>query len=377
MKRRPRLATRLMQAQALVVGIGTVTLVVSAILVAPLLFHDHLIHAGVADANVQTHAEEAFASAFAISVALATVTALLAAGAISWLMVRRVSRPVEELAESAEIVATGRYDVDVPDAPFSSELHQLSSSFNKMAQRLAATDATRTRLLADLAHELRTPLATLEAYIDGMEDDVLPHDEESWRTMRDQINRLRRLASDVREVAAAEEHALGLHLEFIDARGIAQAAVAAAGPRYQAKGVTLDSRAPDLSCPVIGDGLRLQQVLANLLDNALRHTPTGGSVLVTVQRTSTTVRLTVTDTGEGIPTEQLATVFERFHRVDPSRVSSDGGGSGLGLTIARALVSDHSGTIAATSPGLGQGTTITIELPLATEPARTTSRRTG
>lgn len=366
-----------MQAQALVVGIGTITLVVSAILVAPLLFHDHLIHAGVADTNVQMHAEEAFASAFAISVALATVTALLAAGAISWLMVRRVSRPVEELAESAEIVATGRYDIDVPDATFSSELHQLSSSFNKMAQRLAATDATRTRLLADLAHELRTPLATLEAYIDGMEDDVLPRDEASWRIMRDQTNRLRRLASDVREVAAAEEHALGLQLELIDAREIAQAAVAAAGPRYQAKGIALDARVPELSCPVIGDGLRLQQVLANLLDNALRHTLTGGSVLVTVERTSTTVRLTVTDTGEGIPSEQLATVFERFHRVDPSRVSNDGGGSGLGLTIARALVNDHSGTIAATSPGLGQGTTITIELPLAAEPARATARRTG
>lgn len=364
-----------MQAQALVVGIGTITLVVSAVLVAPLLFHDHLIHAGVADANVQMHAEEAFASAFAISVALATVTALLAAGAISWLMVRRVSRPVEELAESAEIVATGRYDVDVPDATFSSELYQLSGSFNKMAQRLAATEATRSRLLADLAHELRTPLATLEAYIDGMEDDVLPRDEDSWRTMRDQINRLRRLASDVREVAAAEEHALGLQLELIDARDIAHAAVAAAGPRYHAKGVALDARVSEQPCTVMGDGLRLQQVLANLLDNALRHTPTGGNVLVSVERTGTIVRLTVADTGDGIPAEQLGTVFERFHRVDPSRVSSDGGGSGLGLTIARALVSDHAGTIAATSPGPGLGTTVTIDLPLAAEHAHAAARR--
>ena len=222
---------------------------------------------------MQLHAEEAFASAFAISVGLATVTSLLAAGAISWLMVRRVSRPVEELAESAEIVATGRYDVDVPDATFSSELHQLSGSFSKMAQRLGATEATRSRLLADLAHELRTPLATLEAYVDGMEDDVLPHDEVSWRTMRDQINRLRRLATDVREVAAAEEHALGLRLERIDARDIARAAVAAAAPRFMRKGVALVARLSEHPCPVMGDAMRLQQVLANLLDNALRpHT---------------------------------------------------------------------------------------------------------
>ena len=366
MKRRPRLAVRLMQAQALVVGIGTLTLVVSAILVAPILFHGHLIQAGVADVTVQLHAEEAFASAFAISVGLAAVTSLLAAGAISWLMVRRVSRPVEELAESAEIVATGRYDVDVPDATFSSELHQLSVSFSKMAQRLGATEATRSRLLADLAHELRTPLATLEAYVDGMEDDVLPHDEVSWRTMRDQINRLRRLATDVREVAAAEEHALGLRLERIDARDIARAAVAAAAPRFSGKGVELVARLGEHPCSVMGDAMRLQQVLANLLDNALRHTPVGGQVIVAVERAGSSVRLTVKDTGEGIPADQVGSVFERFHRVDPSRISTDGGGSGLGLTIARALVSDHSGSITAASPGAGLGTTMTIELP-ATE----------
>ncbi|CAB4834625.1 MAG: HAMP domain-containing protein [Actinobacteria bacterium] len=366
MKRRPRLAVRLMQAQALVVGIGTLTLVVSAILVAPTLFHNHLIQAGVADVTVQLHAEEAFASAFAISVGLAAVTSLLAAGAIAWLMVRRVSRPVEELAESAEIVATGRYDVDVPDATFSSELHQLSVSFSKMAQRLGATEATRSRLLANLAHELRTPLATLEAYVDGMEDDVLPHDEVSWRTMRDQINRLRRLATDVREVAAAEEHALGLRLERIDARDIARAAVAAAAPRFIGKGVELVARLGEHPCAVMGDAMRLQQVLANLLDNALRHTPVGGQVIVAVERAGSSVRLTVKDTGEGIPADQVGWVFERFHRVDPSRISTDGGGSGLGLTIARALVSDHSGSITAASPGTGLGTTMTIELP-ATE----------
>ncbi len=373
MKRRPRLAVRLMQAQALVVGIGTLTLVVSAILVAPTLFHNHLIQAGVADVTVQLHAEEAFASAFAISVGLAAVTSLLAAGAISWLLVRRVSRPVEELAESAEIVATGRYDVDVPDATFSSELHQLSVSFSKMAQRLGATEATRSRLLADLAHELRTPLATLEAYVDGMEDDVLPHDEVSWCTMRDQINRLRRLATDVREVAAAEEHALGLRLERIDARNIARAAVAAAAPRFSGKGVELVARLGEHPCSVMGDAMRLQQVLANLLDNALRHTPVGGQVIVAVEHAGSNVRFTVKDTGEGIPANQVDWVFERFYRVDPSRISTDGGGSGLGLTIARALVSDHSGSITAASPGTGHGTTMTIELP-ATEAGRQRDR---
>lgn len=352
-----------MQAQGLVVGIGTFTLITSAFIVAPSLFHEHLIHAGVADELTVLHAEEAFASAFGISVVLATVTSLLAAGAISWLMVRRVSRPVEELADSAEVLATGRYDVDIADASFSSELQQLSASFTKMADQLAATETTRSRLLADLAHELRTPLATLEAYIDGLEDDVLPRDEAAWRTMREQVERLRRLASDVREVAAAEEHALNLQLEPVDAVDLARASVAAALPRYHAKGVILAQPEPVDACRVRADALRIQQVLANLLDNALRHTPPGGSVAVSVARLGTVVRLEVQDNGEGIPPEQQAWVFERFHRGDPSRARADGSGSGLGLTIARAIVTDHGGTITASTPPDGVGTAITIDLP--------------
>jgi signal transduction histidine kinase len=360
---RPRLAIRLLTAQAIVVAIGTITLVLAALLVAPGLFHQHLLDAGVNDPDVQMHAEEAFASAFAISVALATLTALLAAGVVSWLVVRRISRPVEELAASAENVAAGRYDITVPDATFSAELHQLSSSFTHMAQRLAETETTRTRLLADLAHELRTPLATLEAYIDGMEDDVLPVDAESWATMRAQVDRLRRLASDVRETAAAEEHALGLVIERLDGRTVAEAAVAAVAPRYTAKRVLLSLDASPDPCWIRGDSVRLQQVLANLLDNALRHTPAEGQVTVFAEPANGRFIIRVIDTGGGIPADHLATVFERFHRVDPSRVGGDGGGSGLGLTIARAIVTDHGGTLVADSRGLGTGSTFTVTLP--------------
>jgi signal transduction histidine kinase len=355
-----------MQAQVLVVGVGAVTLIIAAAIVAPRLFHDHLIHAGVTDPDVQLHAEEAFASSFAISVVLATATALLAAGGVSWFMVRRVSRPVEELAQSAESVAAGRYDVSVPDASFSSELHQLSGSFTHMAHRLAETETTRTRLLADLAHELRTPLATLEAYIDGMEDDVLAHDAAAYETMRLQVDRLRRLATDLRESSAAEEHALGIVLERIDSCDVARSAVAAAAPTFIAKGVTLELADASEPCWILGDSVRLQQVLANLLDNALRHTPPGGEVGVGVTAIGHTVQIRVTDSGEGIPADQLNSVFERFHRVDPSRVSGDGGGSGLGLTIARAIVNDHGGTLEARSDGSGSGSTFVVSLPSAT-----------
>lgn len=368
MTKRPRLSTRLMQAQVLVVGVGALTLIIAAALVAPPLFHEHLIESGVNDPEAQFHAEEAFASSFAIAVILATATALIAAGGVSWFMVRRVSRPVEELAQAAESVAAGRYDVSVPDASFSSELHQLSDSFTDMAHRLGETEATRTRLLADLAHELRTPLATLEAYIDGMEDDVLAHDAAAYATMRLQVDRLRRLATDLRESSAAEEHALGLVLDRIDSRDVARSSVAAASPRFTAKGVTLELTDAQDPSWILGDSVRLQQVLANLLDNALRHTPPGGKVRVAVTSGGSSVQIRVTDTGEGIPRDQLTTVFERFHRVDASRVSSDGGGSGLGLTIARAIVIDHGGSLEATSDGSGRGATFTVTVPSAGRP---------
>jgi two-component system sensor histidine kinase BaeS len=358
-----RLATRMMIAQALVVGVGAVTLVVTAVLVAPGVFHDHLTHVGVESPAVQAHAEEAFASAFGISIIVAAATALIAAGLVSWMLVRRVSRPVEELAEATESVAAGRYDVEVPDANFSVEFHQLSQSFTNMAGRLAATDIARSRFLADLTHELRTPLATLEVYIDGLEDDVVPHDAKSYATMRDQVDRLRRLSLDLRDASAAEEHALNLDLEELDARSVAAASVAAASPRYQAKGVELEWDDFGQPCRIVGDRVRLQQVLGNLLDNALRHTPAGGRVEVETDARPGKVLITVTDTGEGMPPSELSAVFDRFHRIDPSRVTTDGSGSGLGLTIARAIIADHGGTLEARSDGLGKGSTFVIQLP--------------
>jgi two-component system sensor histidine kinase BaeS len=364
MSRRPRLATRLMVAQTIVIITGAVTLLVTAFLVAPGLFHEHLTHVGVDSPAVQAHAEEAFATSFAISVSVAALAALVAAGVMSWFLVRRVSRPVEELAVAAKSVAAGQFDVAVPDAEFSSELNQLSDAFSDMAQRLAATEQTRSRLLADLAHELRTPLATLEAYIDGMEDQVLPVVATSWTTMRDQVNRLRRLSGDLRETAAAEEHALGIVLAPLDARDVAQAAVTAAAPRFHAKGVTLDYATIGTPCRIKGDSVRLQQVLANLLDNALRHCQPSDSVDVVVDTVGARVRIRTIDSGEGIAPDQVGRIFDRFHRADPSRLSNDGSGSGLGLTIARAIVTDHGGTLTAHSDGPGQGSTFQIDLPL-------------
>lgn len=363
------LATRLMFLLVLVIAVGSVTLVVATDLLAPGLFRSHLMRSGERSPMVLHHAEQAFNSAFTISLSLATLAALAAAGLVSWFLVRRVAHPVQELAHAADAVAAGNYRVEVPAADFSSELQRLSAAFTHMAGRLADTDAARSRLLSDLAHELRTPLATLEAYLDGIEDGVVSDDAASREVMRTQLRRLRRLATDVREVAAAEEDALTLELAPCDPTELVQTAVAAVGPRYQHQAVDLRLEAGPLPT-VTADAERLQQVLSNLLDNALRHTPSGGHVSVRANAASggAAVRIVVSDDGEGLPADQLQAVFQRFHRADAARASHEGEGSGLGLTIARAIITAHRGTLVADSEGMGLGATFTVTLPVRPHP---------
>ncbi len=189
-------------------------------------------------------------------------------------------------------------------------------------------------------------------------------DAPSYATMREQIERLRRLSGDLREVALAEEHALGIHLEPTSLNHIVSGSVAAARPRYEAAGVALSLELSPWEVTVDADAVRLQQVLSNLLDNALRHSP-GGAVSVRMSEDRDGAWVAVSDNGEGIPDDQLESVFQRFHRVDSSRRSLDGSGSGLGLTIARAIVTDHRGSLVADSQGAGLGATFTFTIPLA------------
>ncbi len=365
----PNLATRLMTVQVAVIAVGSLVLALSAALVAPALFHQHLSRAGVTDSTVRHHAEEAFTSSFELSLTAAALAALLTAGLMSFLLVRRVTKPVEQLAVAADAVAAGKFDVVVPSASYSSELHRLSVAFGQMAARLADTDAARTKLLSDLSHELRTPLATLSAFIDGMEDGVVPIDAASWETMRGQVSRLRRLATDVREAAAAEEAALKMSFASVDIAAVVRGVVDATQPRYAAAGVELTFTVQAAVPNVLGDPGRLAQVVANLLDNALRHTSPVGHVRVTVASPAGQLLLHVEDDGTGIPTGELEKIFERFYRGDPSRADAPGSGSGLGLTIARAIVRAHGGTLTAASAGRDQGATFTMSLPTA-DPSR-------
>lgn len=345
MRHSSRFVTRLLLVLAIVVGVVTVT--------------------WLAIAEVATRAP--FAGSVAVALVVAAAASLVAAGFVSWLLARRLARPIEALADAADAIAAGDYSVPVPQATSSVEVQRLSAAFARMSSRLSDTEASRIRLLSDLAHEIRTPLATLEAYIDGLEDGVVAPDPASWSTMRDQVSRLRRLTADLRETAAAEEHALNLTMASTDLAEVVTAAAEAVVPRARAKGVEVTTSGLDQPVLVRADADRIKQVLANLLDNALRHARVGGHVLVALGVESRVAVIRVNDDGDGIPADQLESVFARFHRVDSSRRSGDGSGSGLGLTIARAIVSDHGGTITAASPGPGAGATFTIRLPHAAE----------
>ncbi len=350
------LALRLFTAQLIVIATTFAALLVTILLLAPGLFRHHLEMTGEDSPTVQEHAQQAFETTVGWALLAGAAMAVLAAVVLAWFLARRVSRPIEDLATAAEAVARGDYDISVPDASFGRELATLSRSFTGMADDLASTDEARAQLLADLAHEIRTPLATLEAHIDGMEDGVVTTDAASFEVMRRQVHRLQRLAADVRLAAAAQEHALDLHPQVMDVAALVSAACDTFEARYRDKGVRL-SNACAGGKTVRVDPDRMQQVLGNLLDNALRHTPVGGIVSITCQPPA---RILVTDDGEGIPPDQLEAVFERFHRVDASRSRE---GSGLGLTIARAIVEDHGGTLQATEAG--NGTTMVLNLPEA------------
>ncbi|MFZ5849904.1 MAG: sensor histidine kinase [Actinomycetota bacterium] len=362
-RRRASLAARIFLALAAVVLVGSLTLVLVTVSVGPGIFQTHLRRAGepIPPGSLQ-HLQEAFARATLLSLGVAVAASLLAAGGLSWFVTRRLVRPVAQLAVAAQRIAAGSYDVRVPDPRLGGEFDALVGAFRDMAAALLATEQTRRRLLADLAHELRTPLATAEAYVEGLADGVVPPEPATWATLREQLSRLQRLTEDVGLVSRAQERRLALRRTPVAPRALVDAAVAAAAPRYAAAGVDLAAATdPDLP-DVLVDPARIGEVLGILLDNAARHTPRGGRVTVTAHDRDGRVALAVQDTGSGIPAEHLERVFERFYRVQPARDRASGG-SGIGLTIARALVEAHGGTLTAASAGPGTGATFTVTLP--------------
>jgi two-component system, OmpR family, sensor histidine kinase BaeS len=362
--RRPGIGVRLLLAQTLVLIAGAATVWIVAAVVGPPLFREHLHRAGVpAMSSEQMHAEEAYTYATAISIAVALAVSALAALVVTWYFSRRVQRSVAEVSSAAAAIADGHYDSRVSPPQLGDDFDSLARAFNQMANRLESVEATRRRLFGDLAHEIRTPVSVLEAYLEAVEDGVKTLDRETSTMLRDQTRRLVRFSEDVAALAQAEESQASIAPSSVAPGELIETAVSAVADRFAAKGVALTTRV-DKGLPKLwADRQRLGQVLGNLLDNALRHTATGGRVDIVATAGGGEVAISVTDDGDGLLAEDLPHVFERFYRVDAAR-TREHGGAGIGLAIAKALVEAHQGDIAADSRGPGTGAMFTITLPV-------------
>lgn len=303
-----------------------------------------------------------------VAAGVAVALALLAA----WLLTRSLTRPLARVTDAARAFAGGdrgaRTGVSV-DGGAPDELATLAATFDDAAERVQLSERARRRMAADVAHELRTPLAALQAGLEELRDGLAPADTAALARLHDQSLRLGRVVTDLADLSAADAARLTLRPEPADLAAIARAAVEAHEPRLRSAGLTVHSRL-DGRVPVHGDPGRLDQVVANLLQNCARHCREGDTVtLAAVTTPDGRALLTVADTGPGIAEADLPHVFERFWR------SGTGGGSGLGMPIVRAIAEAHGGRVSITSDGRS-GTTATVDFPARdpTSPPRDTHR---
>lgn len=291
----------------------------------------------------------------------------LIAGAAGILLVsllsRRLLTPVRALSTAARQLGQGDFSQRVSISS-TDEIGQLGRTFNLMAQNLQTSEQQRRDLVADVAHELRTPISNIQGYLEAVKDGLLQPDSPTIDTIHQQVLHLAHLVEDLRLLALMEAGALRLDREPDSLEDLLGRSVEAVRPRAESGGISLSLEIPRDFPLVMMDRTRISQVVANLLDNAMFHTPANGRVKVEAEVIQGTwAAVAVTDTGEGIPPEETQLVFERFHRVDPSRARSTGG-VGLGLTIAKQLIEAHGGSIHAESPP-GAGSRFIFELPLA------------
>lgn len=356
----------------LIVLVGVITLLAVTFALAPTLFQAQLMPI------LQTHPKglttseasqlilddflSTLLSALAVAAIVATVTSLIT----SLFVARRITTPLRLMTQVARRISTGNYTERIVVLPMhsSDELGQLASSINALAVTLEQTERRRLEVIGNVAHELRTPIATLEGYLEGLLDGVIEPTPQTWAMLHTEAGRLRHLVDDLQEVSRAEARQIPLSLQPVAPQHLIQAALEPLEGQFAEKGLDLQVHVPENLPRVMADPARAVQVLMNILVNALRYTPAPGRIDVTVSREEDKVAFRVSDSGIGLTPEQLTHIFERFYRVDKAR-SRALGGSGIGLTIALSLAQAMGGDIQVTSAGLGQGSSFTLTLPQA------------
>lgn len=318
-----------------------------------------------------TDLEQEFLNSVNKSTLIAGVAGAMTAILLGLLLTRHFTKPIQALKRGASRIASGdlAYRVEVKSKD---EFGELAQSFNSMAASLDSSEQARRRLLADIAHELRTPLSVIDGTLDAMLDGVFELNHSNLISMKDETAALTQLVADLRDLALAESGQLKLEVGAADLAWLVQRRVSQAEVVAREKNISLRTNITEGLPEVYVDGRRIEQVVANLLNNALNYTPSGGTVVVTVALTSGResypgdkehILVSVADTGEGIPAEHLPHIFERFYRVDDAR-SRKAGGAGLGLAIAKQMVELHGGRMWVESE-MGKGSKFSFTLPIA------------
>ncbi|MHA6523737.1 sensor histidine kinase [Tessaracoccus sp. G1721] len=354
------LAVRLALSHVAVVAIGALVTFLLSRALAPALY-DRMQQRGPRPGQGQGFRQQIIDS-MDLALLIGAVAGVLVAATLGLLVARRFMRPIRQLQEAARQMAAGRYDVEVPEAP-ELELNNLGADLRTLGESLASTEARRVRLLGDVAHELRTPLTVVGGYVEAMTDGVVPPDPEHLGLIGREVERMSRLADDLGALSRSQEGGTELRLERIDVAGVAREAAERLRPQALDAGISLTVECERVWA--MADAQRIGQVVTNLVGNALRAVTRGGGVAVGCRTEGDVVRVTVTDDGVGLAAKDLERVFERFYRVDRTIGDQRGGGSGIGLTIARQIARAHGGDLVAASPGLGRGATFTLTLPIS------------
>jgi len=302
-----------------------------------------------ADEALETDLFRAIAGAAGLAALLALITGLLLA--------RRITRPVERIIAVTRAMSRGERTARVGQVKAPGEVAELGEALDRMADTLDRQEQLRRDMVADVAHELRTPVAVLQAGHEALLDGITEPTPDQLASLRDEVLRLARMVSDLQEMAAADAAALQLAVRDCDLADVAAHAADSLAPRFEAAGLRLDRElAP---ARVLGDPRWLHQIVTNLLTNALKYTPTGGNVAVRTSRAGPDAVLTVADTGVGIPADELPQIFDRFWR---GQQATQTAGTGIGLAIAAELTRAHGGQLGARSEP-GRGTEMTLTLP--------------
>ncbi len=357
------LRTRLTLSHLAVVAVGIVTMLIAGSRLAPGFIDQHMqdmerMAGSMMDGQMTATIEEGVLRGFNQALLVAGVVSAIAALAVSLVAARRLLRPLDSVREATRRLAAGSYTERVP-LPGEAELAALAADVNALGVALEATEQRRMQLIDEVAHELRTPLATITGYMEGLIDGVFPATEETFAAAGKEAARLERLADDLSRLSRSEEGP-DLKPEVVDLGTLAADVAERLRPQFDDQGVHLDVDVPP-SMTVVADPDRMTQVFTNIIGNALSYTGPGGDVRVSGAVSKGAARIAIRDTGRGLSPTQLEAVFDRFYRADRAAP----GGTGIGLTIARAIVRGHGGEIEAVSPGLGEGSTFSVVLPLA------------